>query len=239
MTTKYYNFDHMKSGEFEELYNASIYSDVSANQERTQQGLQDACRAQGFLSSLNPCSPFMDMRKLVNHPYLLRFPVHPGTNTLRLDEELVTCSGKMLVLDAMLTKLKQQGHKFTMMLDIIEEYLLMRCYRYCRLDGSRSILNRMENIELFNTDPDVTVFLLSTRAGGLGINLTGADTVIIYDSDWLIVAVVLVLCAVCAVVLGNPLLLPGEDAPGDADLTSQLAPCPCSRCPWTCHQRLN
>ncbi|KAF4526056.1 hypothetical protein B566_EDAN000850, partial [Ephemera danica] len=98
MTTKYYNFDHMKSGEF-------------ANQERTQQGLQDACRAQGFLSSLNPCSPFMDMRKLVNHPYLLRFPVHPGTNTLRLDEELVTCSGKMLVLDAMLTKLKQQGHK--------------------------------------------------------------------------------------------------------------------------------
>jgi SNF2 family DNA or RNA helicase len=60
----------------------------------------------------------------------------------------------------------------------------MRRYRYCRLDGTRSVIDRKENIDQFNTDPSVLAFLVSTRAGGLGINLTGADTVIIYDSDW-------------------------------------------------------
>merc|ERR1712227_863219 len=70
------------------------------------------------------------------------------------------------------------------MLDILGDYLDLKKVKYCRLDGSMNFLDRQANIDQFNTDPESTVFLLSTRAGGLGINLTAADTVIIYDSDW-------------------------------------------------------
>lgn len=70
------------------------------------------------------------------------------------------------------------------MLDIIEDYLLFREYQYTRLDGSRDITDRQMNIKKFSSDDDIFVFLISTRAGGLGINLVAADTVIIFDSDW-------------------------------------------------------
>ena len=96
----------------------------------------------------------------------------------------------MGLLDRMLKKLKTGGHKvlifsqFTTMLDILEDFFAVRNYTYCRLDGSVSFRDREASMEKFNTDPDTFVFLLSTRAGGQGINLVGADTVIIYDSDW-------------------------------------------------------
>lgn len=70
------------------------------------------------------------------------------------------------------------------MLDIIEDYLIIRNYDYCRLDGSYSLDQRQEQLKSFDTDPEKFVFLLSTRAGGLGLNLTAADTVILYDRDW-------------------------------------------------------
>jgi ATP-dependent DNA helicase len=73
----------------------------------------------------------------------------------------------------------------TKMLDLIESYLEQRGFKACRIDGSIPWQTRQANITDFNSnDPDTWVFLLSTRAGGLGINLTAADTVIIYDSDW-------------------------------------------------------
>lgn len=72
----------------------------------------------------------------------------------------------------------------TKMLDLLDAYLDGEGHKACRIDGSHSQQARQESIKTFNTDPDVFVFLLSTRAGGLGINLTAADTVIIYDSDW-------------------------------------------------------
>lgn len=72
----------------------------------------------------------------------------------------------------------------TKMLDIIGDYLTLRKLKFSRLDGSMGYLDRQANIDSFNTDENVKVFLLSTRAGGLGINLTSADTCIIYDSDW-------------------------------------------------------
>ena len=72
----------------------------------------------------------------------------------------------------------------TRMLDLLADYLDMRGMPYCSLDGRMEYLDRQKNIERFNQEPDVKVFLLSTRAGGLGINLTAADTCIIYDSDW-------------------------------------------------------
>lgn len=70
------------------------------------------------------------------------------------------------------------------MLNLIEEFALIRDYRYVRLDGDDKIEDRKANIRAFNTDPDLFLFLITTRAGGLGLNLTSADTVIIFDSDY-------------------------------------------------------
>jgi SNF2 family DNA or RNA helicase len=72
----------------------------------------------------------------------------------------------------------------TKMLDLIESYLEQKGERACRIDGSIPWQERQANIRDFNADPTTWLFLLSTRAGGLGINLTAADTVVIYDSDW-------------------------------------------------------
>ncbi|XP_043525884.1 lymphoid-specific helicase-like [Frieseomelitta varia] len=128
-------------------------------------------------------------KKIVNHPYLIHHPL--GLDLLpKIDEELVRSSGKLLVLDAMLARLKQQGHKvllfstMTTILDIIEDYLSLRDYKYVRLDGKFKFLEREENIHNFNTNSEIFLFLISIRAGGVGLNLVGADTVIIYDSDW-------------------------------------------------------
>ena len=102
----------------------------------------------------------------------------------------VTDSGKLAKLDQLLFDLKNGGHRvllyfqMTRMIDMMEEYLTYRNYKYCRLDGSTKLEDRRDTVHDFQTRPDIFVFLLSTRAGGLGINLTSADTVIFYDSDW-------------------------------------------------------
>ena len=91
-----------------------------------------------------------------------------------------------------MTKLRAKGHKvlifsqMTRMLDLIESFFEQKQggFKICRIDGSVQWQDRKIQMDLFNTDPEYGVFLLSTRAGGLGINLTAADTVIIYDSDW-------------------------------------------------------
>lgn len=70
------------------------------------------------------------------------------------------------------------------MLDILEDYLELRGLMFSRLDGTMAFSEREKQMTIFRENPDCMVFLLSTRAGGLGINLTSADTVIIYDSDW-------------------------------------------------------
>lgn len=133
-------------------------------------------------------NPLMDLRKVCNHPYLFHGLCNEddGTN----GEHLVQACGKLRLLDCMLKELKRRGHKvliFSQMcrvLDILEDYCFMRKFKYCRLDGSTSVEDRQQQMNLFNHDPDYFAFLLSTRAGGLGINLTGADTVVLYDSDW-------------------------------------------------------
>ncbi|CAD7705356.1 unnamed protein product, partial [Ostreobium quekettii] len=99
-------------------------------------------------------------------------------------------SGKLLRLDVLLRKLKAEGHRvllfsqMTMMMNILCDYLNFRRYRHLRLDGQSSISDRRDMVQAFQSNPDIFVFLLSTRAGGLGINLTGADTVIFFESDW-------------------------------------------------------
>jgi SNF2 family DNA or RNA helicase len=96
----------------------------------------------------------------------------------------------MILLDKLLPKLKIGNHKvlifsqMTKMLDILEDYLNYYHYVYQRLDGTGNVATRKDAIEMFTNDSHVLIFLLSTRAGGFGINLTVAHTVIIYDSDW-------------------------------------------------------
>jgi len=98
--------------------------------------------------------------------------------------------GKLQKLDELLKELYKGNHRvliFTQMskmLDILEIFLSMHNYKYLRLDGTTKIERRQQLIEKFNTDKRIFVFILSTRSGGVGINLTGANTVIFYDSDW-------------------------------------------------------
>lgn len=98
--------------------------------------------------------------------------------------------GKLQTLAALLVRLRGGGHRcliFTQMsrmLDILEQFLSYHGYRYLRLDGTTRIEMRQAMMERFNADARIFVFILSTRSGGLGVNLTGADTVIFYDSDW-------------------------------------------------------
>lgn len=143
-----------------------------------------------YVYNIKLLQPLIMCRKIVNHPYLVKTPVYPGTRNIIIDETMIVQSGKLLVLDALLPRLKADGHKvllfstFTQMLDMIEDYVVMRGHKYVRLDGTCKIEDRLESIKQFNSDPETFIFLISTRAGGLGINLTAADTVIIYNSDW-------------------------------------------------------
>lgn len=131
----------------------------------------------------------MQLRKCCNHPYLFE-GAEPGP-PYTTDEHLVFNAGKMIVLDKLLHRLKEKGSRvlifsqMSRLLDILEDYCFFRDYEYCRIDGSTAHEDRIEAIDDFNKpDSEKFAFLLTTRAGGLGINLTTADTVILYDSDW-------------------------------------------------------
>ncbi|XP_017060734.1 chromatin-remodeling ATPase INO80 [Drosophila ficusphila] len=130
-------------------------------------------------------------RELVSSGLALCKPLSGWSSIVVPDKEtLITDAGKLFVLDTLLTRLKANGHRvliysqMTKMIDLLEEYMWHRKHRYMRLDGSSKISARRDMVADFQTRADIFVFLLSTRAGGLGINLTAADTVIFYDSDW-------------------------------------------------------
>merc|ERR1711871_1913021 len=126
----------------------------------------------------------MQLRKICNHPYLF-------LNEWYADDDLIRSSGKFELLDRMLPKLKAAGHRvllfsqMTQVMTILERFFDYRKFMYLRLDGGTSSEEREKRMYMFN-DPDSPyfIFLLSTRAGGLGLNLATADTVIIFDSDW-------------------------------------------------------
>ena len=128
----------------------------------------------------------MQLRKVCNHPYLFDGveEAHPPEN------HLVIYSSKMRILDKLCAKLFGKSQilifsQMTRMLDILEDYCNERGYKYCRIDGETSLEDREIMItEFTKPDSDKFIFLLSTRAGGLGLNLMSSDTVILYDSDW-------------------------------------------------------
>ncbi|CCH40552.1 putative chromatin remodelling complex ATPase chain [Wickerhamomyces ciferrii] len=131
----------------------------------------------------------MQLRKCCNHPYLFE-GAEPGP-PYTTDEHLVYNAQKLKVLDKLLKKLKKEGSRvlifsqMSRLLDILEDYCNFRDYQYCRIDGQTDHSDRIKAIDEYNApDSEKFVFLLTTRAGGLGINLTSADVVVLYDSDW-------------------------------------------------------
>jgi ATP-dependent DNA helicase len=147
-------------------------------------------------------NPVMQLRLCCNSPYNFFNPFIKadidGAETFASetepDETLVSTSGKMLLLDALLPELIRRGHKvlifsqFTTTLDLLGHYLDLRSWNYARIDGSVAQTDRQDQILAFNKPSSkkeaVDMFILSTRAGGQGINLAAADTVILFDSDW-------------------------------------------------------
>ncbi|KAL7795684.1 SNF2 family DNA-dependent ATPase [Trichoderma afarasin] len=135
-------------------------------------------------------NPLAQLRLVCNTPHNFYNPWAVATD-IPVDESIVTASGKMLLLDRLLKHLFIDDHKvlifsqFTTQLDILEDYCReLRGWKVCRIDGSIAQADRRESIKLFNEDPEYKIFLLSTRAGGQGINLASADTVILFDSDF-------------------------------------------------------
>ncbi|KAM3122841.1 hypothetical protein CJJ07_004785 [Candidozyma auris] len=133
----------------------------------------------------------MQLRKICNHPFVFE-EVEDVLNSSRLTNDLLwRTSGKFELLDRVLPKFKASGHKvliffqMTSVMNIFEDFLRLKDMRYLRLDGATKAEDRQDMLKAFNKpDSDYFCFLLSTRAGGLGLNLQSADTVIIFDTDW-------------------------------------------------------
>ncbi|KAJ6621237.1 SNF2 family N-terminal domain-containing protein [Mycena sp. CBHHK59/15] len=143
---------------------------------------EDACRGyQALIPGLPPVG-------LIGNSPSDQLPL----STMQVPEakRLIYDSAKLARLDTLLQELKAGDHRvlvyfqMTRMMDLMEEYLIYRQYKYLRLDGSSKLEDRRDMVIDWQTRPDIFVFLLSTRAGGLGINLTAADTVVFYDHDW-------------------------------------------------------
>uniref|UniRef100_A0A8C5GX34 Probable global transcription activator SNF2L2 n=1 Tax=Gouania willdenowi TaxID=441366 RepID=A0A8C5GX34_GOUWI len=139
----------------------------------------------------------MQLKKICNHPYMFQhieesFAEHLGYSTgIISGSDLYRASGKFELLDRILPKLHSTGHRvllfcqMTTLMTIMEDYFSYRNFQYLRLDGSTKSEDRAELLKKFNKEgSQYFIFLLSTRAGGLGLNLQAADTVVIFDSDW-------------------------------------------------------
>jgi SWI/SNF-related matrix-associated actin-dependent regulator of chromatin subfamily A member 5 len=131
----------------------------------------------------------MQLRKCCLHPFL--FPGAEQDPDETSVEDLIASSGKLAVLDKLLCSLYQKGHRtvlfsqFTSVLDILEDYCVLRQWSFCRFDGSTARATRNCIVNSFNEPgSDKFIFLMSTRSGGMGLNLQTADTCILYDSDW-------------------------------------------------------
>lgn len=130
----------------------------------------------------------MNQRKNANHPFLFGEPSVRGQPITHVaPDSLMKSSGKFQLLEVLLPRLK--GHKIlifsqmTELLNLLEDYLRFKEYSFYRIDGSVTLAERQRQIDAFNSD-STFIFMLSTRAGGLGINLAAADTCILFDSDW-------------------------------------------------------
>ncbi|XP_072261670.1 SWI/SNF-related matrix-associated actin-dependent regulator of chromatin subfamily A containing DEAD/H box 1 [Pyxicephalus adspersus] len=137
----------------------------------------------------NPDLIFEDMEVMTDFELHRLCGEFSSLSSYKLEKQLLIDSGKFEILEQLLSDLKKKGDRvvlfsqFTMMLDILEVFLQHHQHRYLRLDGKTQISDRIHLIDEFNSDMDIFIFLLSTKAGGLGINLTSANVVILHDID--------------------------------------------------------
>lgn len=169
-----------------------IKVDLSAWQRIVYNGIQDYGMLQsdpstGKIKQKALRNTMMQLRKICNHPYLFLDYIDPDESA----DNIFKCSGKFELLDRILPKLIQTGHKilifsqFTQLMDIMQVFFHYRGIKHLRLDGGTKHEDRASSLKQFNDwDSEEKVFLLSTRAGGHGLNLQVSDTVIIFDSDW-------------------------------------------------------
>ncbi|PIL31731.1 hypothetical protein GSI_06435 [Ganoderma sinense ZZ0214-1] len=152
----------------------------------------NASSSKGNVTKTNMNNLLMQLRKCVQHPYLVSPNIEPkGLSPQETHERLTGASAKLRLLKTMLPKLRSRGHRvllfsqFSIALDIIEDFLIGEGTKYLRLDGNTKQALRQKGMDEFNKkDSDVFIYLLTTRAGGVGINLWSADTVIIFDPDF-------------------------------------------------------
>lgn len=173
---------------FEQIEQSSESEEVDEEEQEKRDRERTLAQARKEVSLKKLQNPVMQLRLACNSPHHFSWPWAADVDP---DESLVTESGKMVMLDRLIPYLFAKGHKiilfsqFSKQLDILEEWATtLRGWPVCRIDGAVKAEDRAEQIEAFNTEPDHKLFLLSTRAGGQGINLTSADTVILFDSDW-------------------------------------------------------
>uniref|UniRef100_A0A0M3IBV2 Helicase C-terminal domain-containing protein n=1 Tax=Ascaris lumbricoides TaxID=6252 RepID=A0A0M3IBV2_ASCLU len=189
-------------GQLPEKAEHLLRCEMSALQKTLYQHMQ-----KGVLIDSNRVSPFisfrcrllantaMQLRKLCNHPFLFQSIEEECRNYWKVPEisgrDLYRVGGKFELLDRILLKLKVTGHRLLMfcqmtsLMSIMEDFLIYRQYRYLRLDGNTKSDDREKLLDLYNApQSEYFIFLLSTRSGGIGLNLQSADTVVIFDSDW-------------------------------------------------------
>ncbi|KAF8401562.1 hypothetical protein HHK36_012504 [Tetracentron sinense] len=175
-----------------------IRCEASSYQKLLMKRVEDNLGAMGNSKGRSVHNSVMELRNICNHPYLSQLHAEEAC-LLTVDSlipkhylpPIVRLCGKLEILDRILPKLKETDHRvlffstMTRLLDVMEEYLHWKRYRYLRLDGQTSGGDRGALIDEFNRpDSSAFIFLLSIRAGGVGVNLQAADTVIIFDTDW-------------------------------------------------------
>ncbi|KAG8292346.1 ATP-dependent helicase smarcad1 [Homalodisca vitripennis] len=168
-------------------YDAPLFSKIMVATINILQSSSVASKISCRLCRLTNMTP--DFRSQVYNS--IRFQMLPIIERgFELADSVLVRSGKFLKLDEILPPLKAGGHRvlifsqFVFILDILEDYMRVRNHSFLRLDGSTPVTERQDMIDLYNQDSSIFVFLLSTKAGGIGINLTAADTVIIHDVDF-------------------------------------------------------
>ena len=192
-----------KSTNYEELSDTKYFRQLESSPPPTEGSEQDSeelgnrereatlALAKRQIANKKLQNPVLQLRLCCNSPHNFYYPFSAADES-DVDETLITESGKMMLLDQLLPNLLKNGHKvlifsqFKTQLDLIETYCtVLRDWATCRIDGSVAQSERQNQINDFNdSKSDTNVFLLSTRAGGQGINLAAADTVLLFDSDW-------------------------------------------------------
>nr|CAB3467703.1 unnamed protein product [Digitaria exilis] len=184
---------HQVENELPEKIERLVRCEASAYQKLLMKRVEENLGGIGAVKVRSVHNSVMELRNICNHPYLSQLHVEEieGYLPKHFLPSIVRLCGKLEMLDRLLPKLKATGHRvllfstMTRLLDVMEDYLVWKKYKYLRLDGHTSGHERGALIDKFN-DPNsqAFIFLLSIRAGGVGVNLQAADTVIIFDTDW-------------------------------------------------------